>query len=79
MSWLTHIVTESDNQTVCPVRIIYFAGVVFYHLFLAVASVTGFLHLDIDTLGQYVKHIVEFGGAAGASIGAKSLMKGDAQ
>ncbi len=79
MDWLKHILTESDNATACPVRV--GSGVVglIYHAAAGAGVYLGSMHIDIVTLGQYMRHMIELVGVAAAGIGVKSAMKGDAQ
>lgn len=78
MSFL-HLFTESDNQTLCPVRIVLMGAVALYHAGVTFAVMFQGLHLDFSMLGQYVQHMCELGGSIAAGVGVKSVLKGDAQ
>lgn len=73
------VFTERDGETLCPVRVgSGLAGMV-YHAAAVLGFSIGDIHLDINTLGTYLQHMVLLIGVGGATVGAKSLMKGDAQ
>lgn len=75
-SW-RNIITEPDNVTLCPVKIVMLAAGVIYHGLIGFA--VGFQHLvlSFDMMGEYLQHMTILGVAFGAAVGAKSLMKGD--
>jgi hypothetical protein len=70
--------TEPDNQTPCPVRVLTGIAALTYHAGAAAGICVGALHLDIATLGAYLQHMAMLIGVGGASVGAKSVLKGDA-
>lgn len=76
---LLHFFTESDNTTLCPVRVLLIGATVLYHAGAAFAVAFQGLHLDFSMLGQYVQHMCALGGSMAAGIGVKSVLKGDAQ
>lgn len=76
---LSNLLTEPDNVTLCPVRVILMLGIIGYAAGAVMGFLDGALKADIDTLGQFVKHVVMFITGGGASIGIKSGFKGDAQ
>ena len=76
---LKKLFTESDNQTPCPVRVAAGATNVIYHMAAIAGVYIGAIHLDIVTLGQYLQHMATLIGVSGATVGAKSMMRGDAQ
>lgn len=73
------ILTERDNATVCPVRVILLGAIVVYHVAAVVGVCIGQLRIDMPSLGDYLQHMSIVMLAAGGSIGAKSALKGDAQ
>lgn len=73
-----HILTEADNTTLCPVRVAAFIVGALYHAAAAWGIFHNDLQFDIATLGQYMQHMMTLVGIGGLSVGAKSLMKGDA-
>ncbi len=73
------MLTERDNSTVCPVRVILLGAIVVYHVAAIVGVCLGQMHLDMPALGDYLQHMSVVMLAAGGSIGAKSVLKGDAQ
>lgn len=77
-SKLLNLVTEPDNVTLCPVRIVVGLGVVVYHAAALYGLWTGAIAAEMRDLSLYVQHISTFAGIGGLSIGGKSLMKGDA-
>ena len=80
MSRLLQLVTEPDNATLCPVRVIILGvGVPLYHAFAGYALIARHLPLDFAVLGLYVQHMCTLGGTLAASLGAKSLGKADAR
>ena len=79
MGWLIQVFTESDNATLCPVRVSSGTVGIVYHAAAIFGLLTGALHIDMDTLGAYTQHMIELVGVGGLVVGAKSAMKGDAQ
>ena len=75
---LSNMLTEPDNVTLCPVRVILAMGVVGYHWGVVSGLWNGSIKFDIGTLGQYAQHILEFVAGGGAGVGIKSGFKGDA-
>jgi hypothetical protein len=73
-----HMMSEGDNVTLCPVRILGAVMVGIYHLGASVGVATGKINLDMGALGEYVRQMIEFIGTIAASVGAKSLMRADA-
>lgn len=75
---LADIFTEGDNATVCPVRVGMLSTAVIYHVG-ALAGVIGqHLALDMATLGFYVQHMSTLFGIGALGVGAKSVLKADA-
>lgn len=74
----SHLFTERDNTTLCPVRCVFGVGVAVYHFGLGWAVCKQNAPVDITLLGAYVQHLSTFVGIAGAAIGVKSALKGDA-
>lgn len=71
--------TERDGVTKCPVRLGAIGTAVIYHV-AALWMVFGQkAAVDVAMLGQYVQHMSTLIGVAAVGIGAKSVMKGDAQ
>jgi hypothetical protein len=75
----TDLLTESDNQTICPVRAATAVAGALYHAAAAYGVYAGSVHIDIASLGQYMNHMMTLVGVGGGAIGAKSVMKGDAK
>ena len=75
---LDHLITEKDNQTVCPVRVATLITGVLYHGAAAYGFWSHSLSVDINTLGQYMQHMMLLVGVGGTAVGVKSLMKADA-
>lgn len=73
------MLTERDNATVCPVRVILVGAIAVYHLAAVVGVCIGQMRLDMPSLGDYLQHMCLVMGAAGGSIGVKSVLRGDAQ
>ena len=71
--------TEGNNTTTCPVRLGLVGTVVIYHAAAAWMVFGQGTSMDMAILGQYVQHMATVIGTAGAAIGVKSLMKGDAE
>ena len=79
MEQLKNIFSESDNSTLCPVRVGAGITAFLYHVAAVIGAVIGVIHLDMATLGMYLQHMVTLIGTTGASVGVKSVLKGDAQ
>ncbi|MBV8061064.1 MAG: hypothetical protein JO253_06020 [Alphaproteobacteria bacterium] len=78
-AWIKHVLTEPDGNTFCPLRCGMALTTAVYHGAAAAGLWNGGLHCDIATLGQYAQHMTTLFAAGGVGIGAKSIMKGDAQ
>jgi hypothetical protein len=82
MNWLRKIfaqmLTEANNSTLCPVRILGAVAVSIYHIAAAIGVAVGSIHIDMSVLGDYVRQMIEVTGTLAASVGAKSLMRADA-
>jgi hypothetical protein len=78
MEFMKKLFSEADNQTPCPVRVAAGISNVIYHLAAVAGICMGSIHLDISTLGQYLQHMATLIGVGGVSVGAKSIMKADA-
>jgi hypothetical protein len=72
------MLTEGDNQTWCPVRVVFGVGIAVYHGLVGAGFYTHDLHFDIDTLGKYGEHMLKFILSGGAAVGVKALGKADA-
>ena len=70
---------ESDNATLCPVRMMGTMGIVGYHALLGFMLGHQHAALSMADLGTYMQQMSTAGVAFGVGIGAKSVMKGDAQ
>lgn len=79
MNQLNNIFSESDNSTFCPVRVGAGITAALYHVGAVIGVFVGAIHLDIASMGLYLQHMVTLIGATGASVGVKSVLKGDAQ
>ena len=75
---LSNLITEPDNVTLCPVRLIVWIGVAGYHLGILWGVYAAAIKADMPSIGLYVQHIVTLAGIGGLAVGGKSLMKGDA-
>ena len=73
-TFLTHIFTEKDNQTFCPIRIGGFLilGVLVYY------ALVGIIHKTGDNFGDVCKGFAWYIGTWAAAIGGKSKLGGDA-
>lgn len=72
------MLTEANNSTLCPLRILGAVAVSIYHIAAAVGVWVGSISIDMAVLGDYVRQMIEFVVAIGGSVGAKSLMRADA-
>lgn len=79
MECLTHLLTEKDNRTMCPVRSATALTAITYHAAAVAGVVLGQVHLDIATLGQYLQHMATLIGVGGTTVGVKSALKADAE
>jgi hypothetical protein len=72
-------VTEADGVTLCPVRITALLAVTGYHSL--IAFMLGYQHVSLGMAdcGLYIQHMSLLGTSLGIGVGAKSIMKGDAQ
>lgn len=75
---IKQMLTERDNATTCPVRVIIALGVVIYHLGAGFGVALGSIHIGMAELGQYVQHMMTVVGVSGGALGVKSVLKGDA-
>ena len=75
---LANLITEPDNVTLCPVRVVVGLGVIAYHAAALWGLYSGSIKVEMHDLTEYVQHISTFAGIGGLAIGGKSLMKGDA-
>lgn len=71
--------TEHDGETKCPVRLGAIGTAIIYHAGAAWMVFGQHTSLDVAIMGQYVQHMCYLIGTSGLAIGAKSVMKGDAQ
>lgn len=76
---IKQLFSEPNNTTPCPVRVLAGVTALTYHASAAAGIWHGSLHLDIATLGAYMQHMTMLIGVGGAAVGAKSVLKGDAQ
>ena len=77
--FLKKMFSESDNSTPCPVRIGSGVTAFIYHIAAVIGVWLGVIHLDMASMGMYLQHMVTLIGTTGASVGVKSVLKGDAQ
>lgn len=77
-AFLRKAITERDNATPCPVRIGWIGAGAIYHVAAAWMVFGQHAAIDIAVLGQYVDHMVKLVLTGGAAIGAKSILKADA-
>ena len=76
MKW-PRILTERDNVTPCPARLLMVCAVAVYHGLVGYALVGQHLVLTFDSLGQYLGHMSMAVGTVAGAIGVKSALKGD--
>jgi hypothetical protein len=77
-TWANHLLTESDNSTLCPVRVLTATTAFLYHVAALAGFFLGSVHLDISTLGQYITHLTTLIAGGGATVGIKALTGGNA-
>lgn len=73
-----HLLTEKDNITFCPVRMLFMFSGASYHAGFFSGILMHQIVLSMATLGDYTQHLSILLGAGAASVGAKSLLKADA-
>lgn len=79
LSFIKNILTEKNNATGCPVRIGFLLTGLIYHVGAFVMILVQHANIDMLMLGQYIQHMSLLGGVMAGGIGAKSVLKGDAQ
>lgn len=77
--FIKDILTEKDGESACPIRVFGVAVGVVYHIGAAWMVFAQRLPLTIDVLGSYIQHMSMLSGISAMGIGAKSIMKADAQ
>ena len=77
MKSIRHLLTESDNKTLCPIRILAVTCFVIFHAMFIAGIVLGNVSFDLKSAGEYLQYALSMTGISAASIGMKSIMRGD--
>ena len=64
--------TEDDNATFCPFRATTLGAIGMYHIGAVYGVISGALHADMVTLGQYANHMMTLGGTLAAGVSVRS-------
>jgi len=76
---IQQLITEKNNETVCPVRVATTIAATIYHAAAVAGVYFGSIHIDMAALGQYLTHMVTLIAGGGATVGVKSVLKADAE
>lgn len=77
--WVRDQITERDNSTICPIRVVGAGVFSIYHAAVLAGVAVHSIPLDITSAGEYLKHMMAFMGTLGFSVGTKSMLGADAK